>query len=302
MIKGGLFTRYFLDDGIRETQAYKAIDATTLHTFVQTSRAHWLNLAAMATVNESETTRELIEPMLDFLGWSLLPQQKTARDGRDVPDALLFLSEADKNHARAQPTAARYKSGVMVVEYEARDTRLDRAGATNETPAGQILRYMSRAQIASNDTLRWGLLTNGRFWRLYDYRAPARAEGFIEFDLPSLLVDDLLQPDTQHWQRVFLLLFRVSSFVPEGVAQIGFVQFAIAEGRKYEQRITGELSRIVFNDVLSQPNRRHRQTGYHGANRRPQLAKHRPRNRPEIAVPVAVSPLRRRPRPAADSP
>ena len=31
--------------------------------------------------------------------------------------------------------------------------------------------------------IRWGLLTNGEVWRLYDYRARPRASGYLEVDL-----------------------------------------------------------------------------------------------------------------------
>lgn len=50
--------------------------------------------------------------------------------------------------------------------------------------------------------------------------------------------------------RVFLLLFARDSLVPEGVAAQTFLDAALAEGRRYEQRITATLSRVVFDHVF----------------------------------------------------
>jgi hypothetical protein len=248
MIKGSLFTRYFLETGICETAAYKSITEADLGNFINFSSARWSKLATMSPINESETEREFIFPLLDQLGWHYLPHQKTAKDGKDVPDALLFLSDEIKTRAQSRPTIERYKLGTIVVENEARDTKLGSGTEGKETPSGQILRYLSRADIASSGTLRWGLLTNGHLWRLYDHRALSRAEGFVEFDLPALLTQDLLD-DKTHWLRVFLLTFSATSFIPDGASNTSLIQFILAEGKNYEQRITAALSTIVFNEV-----------------------------------------------------
>jgi hypothetical protein len=104
MIKGSLFTRYFLETGICETAAYKSITEADLGNFINFSSARWSKLATMSPINESETEREFIFPLLDQLGWHYLPHQKTAKDGKDVPDALLFLSDEIKTRAQSRPT------------------------------------------------------------------------------------------------------------------------------------------------------------------------------------------------------
>jgi hypothetical protein len=117
-----------------------------------------------------------------------------------------------------------------------------------------LLRYLGRAEANSGGKLRWGLLTNGRFWRLYWAQARARAEGFVEIELPALVGDMPPAPpgdaDPQHWMRVFMLLFGRSALVPEGPAAETFLDLALAEGRRYEERVTQSLSRAVFNRVF----------------------------------------------------
>jgi hypothetical protein len=253
MLRGGLFTRYFLESGIREMDEYRRLDAAEVDAFAGAMRTRWTNLARMPHPSEAETESEFIFPTLALLGWEYLPQQEPGRGRHDIADALLFVDAGTKERARPVRAVERFRLGSVVVENEARDTRLDRGSGTHEAPSTQILRYLSRAETQSNGTLRWGLLTNGRFWRLYWQHARARAEGFVEIELPALL-GDLPPPvppgaDPSHWLRVFMLLFGRSALVPEGARGEAFLDLALDEGRRYEQQVTKALSRIVFDRI-----------------------------------------------------
>lgn len=255
MIRGPLFTRFFLEDGITTTPAYRAQNPAEILAFADAVRGHWAKLARFHKPSEAETEADFIYPVFDLLHWQRLTQQEPGRGRRDIADELLFLSEEAKAAAsRLHLTAERFRHGVVVVENEARDTPLDRASGKNEAPSSQLLRYLSRADTVSDGAVRWGLLTSGRFWRLYWGRAAARAEGFIEFDLPGLLGD--MAPavpagaDSNHWIRVFLLLFGRDALIPHGTGGETFLDQALAEGRHYEQRMTAALSAIVFDRVF----------------------------------------------------
>ncbi len=251
MIRGGLFSRYFLEDGIRQTDAYRSLDPGDMAARLGEL---WNNLAAMKRPNEAETIQLFIEPALVLLGWHYLKEQKTSKDRTHIADALLFLDATDKQAATRLTSAERFKRGVMVVEHEARDTLLDRENAIKETPSSQILRYMRHAAQITDGALRWGLLTNGRFWRLYWERAGSRAEGFIELELPGILGD--LPPKIpggapdDHWLRVFLLLFRAEALRQLGPGEPIFLDRALADGRHYQEKVTAALSEIVFDRVF----------------------------------------------------
>lgn len=255
MIRGGLFTRFFLEDGIRETDAWRQQNPAEVIAFTEAVRRHWARLARIPRPSEAETEAEFIHPILDHLGWHRLPQQEPGRGRRDIADELLFPSEEAKDRAaHLARTADRFRHGVVVVENEARDTLLDRGSATHEAPSSQLLRYLSRSETISDGAVKWGLLTSGRFWRLYSAHAAARAEGFIEIELPALLGDMpppvLDDADPLHWVRVFLLLFGRDALTPRGTGGETFLDEALAEGRHYEQRVTAALSSIVFERVF----------------------------------------------------
>lgn len=257
MIRGSLFTRYFLDDGIRQTAEYRSLPGSELEAFATVVRRLWSSFAAAHRPSEAETESEFIIPVLNQLGWHHLPQQEPGRGRRDIADALLFLNDGAKAKARALPrTGVRFRHGVVVVENEARDTLLDRASGQAETPSSQIGRYLGRAETESDGAVRWGLLTNGRFWRLYWAKAPSRAEGFVELELPAALGLEGLSPpvpdgaDRLHWARVFLLLFAQPALIPTGADSRTFLDRALDEGRRYEQRVTAGLSAVVFDRVF----------------------------------------------------
>jgi hypothetical protein len=209
----------------------------------------------MKRPSEAETEAEFIYPILSKLGWEYLPQQEPGKGRKDIADALLFLDESAKAKARRlHQTADRFRLGAVVVENEARDTPLDRASGNGEAPSSQLIRYLIRAETQSDSAVRWGLLTSGRYWRMYWAHARARAEGFVEIDLPALVSD--MTPavpegaDAQHWLRVFLLLFGQGALEPRGVGGQTFLDEALLEGRRYEERITARLSAVVFDHVF----------------------------------------------------
>ncbi len=141
----------------------------------------------MPRPSEAETENEFIHPPLGHLGWFYLVQPAVDRRRRDVADALLFRDETAKQGATPLPPIERIRHGTVIVESEARFTQLDRASAAGEAPSSQLLRYMSRADVQSEGTQRWGLLTNGGTWRLYFDRVPSRAEGYVQADLDGLI-------------------------------------------------------------------------------------------------------------------
>ena len=251
MQRGSLFTRFFLEDGIRETDEYRALLQSEIDAFAKEIRSRWATLETIPNVSESETEEEFIFPLIEHLGWRHIRQQTPGRSRQDIVDALLFLSDTDRTASLSLPSDRRFARGAAILENKTRESPLDRANAKGETPALQLLRYLRRADTETNGTLRWGILTNARFWRLHYAQARSPLEGFIEFDLPALVsplpppVPHGAPPD--HWLRVVYLLFRREALVPAGPQARTFLDEALLQGRRYEARVTKELSRAVFD-------------------------------------------------------
>ncbi len=243
---GQLFTNYFLEEGILHTDAWQESlsQPPDFDSFRAQAHALLQNTANFHTINEASTEQELIRPLFQLLGWvDYLPQQGSDHN-EDIPDHLLFGDAESKDRATAKQGPNRYPDALAVAESKRFNRPLDARGKTS-SPHGQILRYLATADINSDGRIRWGILTNGRVWRLYDRRALPRASGYYEVDLAAAVQAD----DDSHALRVFRLLFGRPAFSPRHGAQTSFLEDAIAEGRRYEEQVANDLSGIVFDEV-----------------------------------------------------
>ena len=267
-MQGQLFTQYFLSDGIRSTRDWGATFAhpDAFNDFRDGVRRLFDSFSLYQDPNEATTEQELIRPLLELLGWAdYLPQQGTTRN-EDIPDLLLFADADSKARAAARGRADdRFHDAAVVAESKRFGRQLDARGgleyaesvASQPTmldvpvgrpssrrepaPHGQILRYLRRSENTTDGEPRWGVLTDGGVWRLYDQRARPRASGYFEADLALLLTSD-----DSDGLRTFYLLLRRQSFVLRPGATAPFLELALAEGRRYEQQVAQDLSEVVF--------------------------------------------------------
>ena len=245
---GRLFTDYFLTDGVKATPEWSA-SAAAFEAFRESAAQALAPFAEYDHPNEAWTEQDLVRPVLESLGWAdYLPQQGAARN-EDIPDHLLFADAASKDRAAVSPAAERYRHAAVVEESKRFGLPLDSRDTDDKvqaaSPHGQILRYLATADDASDGEIRWGILTNGGVWRLYDYRARPRASGYYEADLGAML-----DSGDDAGLRLFHLLFRRSSFTPQNGAVASFLETALAEGRRYEAKVAQDLSSVVFESVF----------------------------------------------------
>ncbi len=133
----------------------------------------------------------------------------------------------------------------------------DKHAAEEGVPSTQILRYLRRADDATNGGLRWGILTNGRLWRLYWQGALSVSEDFLEIDLGKVFAlpgceTDLLDPrgiTANHALQLFLVLFGRPAFVASEHGRT-FHAVALEQGRRWEEKVAHDLSRVVFDEVF----------------------------------------------------
>ncbi|TRL35703.1 restriction endonuclease, partial [Methylosinus sporium] len=175
MINGGLFTHDFLIEGATETEAWSALSPAAIDALRAQALHLFQRLTAQKEPSEAVTEKDLIYPLLAMIGWNdlVFVQPNASAKGRvDVPDALLFGDATSLALAkRESEDFRRFQHGLSVVEAKRWHRPLDREGKGRKdvggTPSSQMLRYLRRADDITNGKLRWGVLTNGRLWRLY---------------------------------------------------------------------------------------------------------------------------------------
>ncbi len=173
MLRGSLFTREYLLEGIKDSEAWKALDEASVAAVRATVAERLTAIQKLKKPNEAETEAEVIWPVLRAVGWEHnLPQQNLSFGGREkVPDGLLFGDGDAKDKAASEKSWSRFRYGLSIMEAKRWNRLLDRGDTSDPDdpgiPSNQILNYLRRVDDVTRGKLRWGILTNGRQWRLY---------------------------------------------------------------------------------------------------------------------------------------
>jgi Eco57I restriction-modification methylase/N-6 DNA Methylase len=143
---------------------------------------------ALEDAPEAQCEEDIIKPVLAALGHAFLVQTTTSAGGaKNSPDYALFADSTTKDAARAEVRANNYASTIAIAEGKYWDRPLDkivrthRDYLTNANPSFQIVNYLTQTGR------RWGVLTNGKVWRLYNRDSPQPLERFYEVDLQRLV-------------------------------------------------------------------------------------------------------------------
>ncbi|MFZ3142165.1 Eco57I restriction-modification methylase domain-containing protein [Polaromonas sp.] len=266
-MQGQLFTQDFLTRGVLETPPCQGLSEPAFAGFADALRGIFKGLDGASTINEAQTEQLVINKVLAELGWAddTLPQVNADPKGREaVPDCLLFASSQAKAAALAESRDdRRYRHGLAILEAKRWLRPLDRGDGKDvfdpDAPSSQMLRYLSRVDVASDRAVKWGMLTNGAVWRLYWQDARSRAEEFFEIDLAAALglpgvqhdIDDIVPA---HALRLFHLFFSRSAFLPQDWDAAGrsFHAYALNEARLYEEKVSQDLGTRVFGEIFPQ--------------------------------------------------
>ncbi|MGG6297972.1 Eco57I restriction-modification methylase domain-containing protein [Leptolyngbya sp. AN02str] len=241
-----LFSQHFLEYRIQECLEWQSEVASEFEWFKALYQSK-KNL--LPTLSEAQTEDVFIKPALEQLGFSYIPQVLTHGKGRaERPDYALFLDEVDRDNAyplqRSQETAF-YSRVSVIAEAKYWERALSKVSANdkrdwfkNENPSFQITNYLTGTGVD------WGILTNGREWRLYYRQASSTATEFYQVDLVKLLEANDLEQFKYFW-----LFFRRTAFEKDPHGK-NFLERVREGSTTYATRIGNELKALVFDQVF----------------------------------------------------
>lgn len=180
---GGLFSENFLETRLPEWSEYRELDCRELMDGI---RLLWEREGpTLPEANEAQVEEHFVQPILDLLGHAWTPQAGySTATGRSVPDYALFLNDEARLRAAQLPRNSldRFHDAAALAEAKEfeRPFNTRRGGRLNEDPHAQILRYLNETRVG------WGILTNGRWWRLYSYERATQGH-YYGADLVALL-------------------------------------------------------------------------------------------------------------------
>lgn len=244
MLKGQLFSSYFLHEGIKFTDDYKNLNEKELKNLYLKIKDIYNKFPKRSNPDEIDTEEGLLCPVLNLLGYTYSRQKSISREGRyDVPDFILFSNKKDKERFDSVPLHDKpWNIGIAILESKRWNRKLDRGDKTDpidqNIPSNQILRYLSNVEVASNGKILWGILTNGRLWRLYYHKFPTRSEGYMEIDFDNIFDDSTLYlfgTDISSYElfKIFYLIFRKDAFIHTDFrSDKTFLEVALEDGKK----------------------------------------------------------------------
>jgi len=201
----GLFSDHFLQARLPEWKDWE-VDAElgpfrkSLHSLYNSKKP------ILPHLNEAQTELEFVQPVLDLLGYSnsYIPQTPTkVGEHTNRPDYALFPNQTAKNKAYEKLKNNDYTLciGVADAKYWERELDLaktsDRDTFTNQNPSFQIAQYLTGTKQ------NWGILTNGRLWRLYSSKSHLPLGNYYQIDLVHLLEEAPVEA-----LKYFYVLFR----------------------------------------------------------------------------------------------
>jgi hypothetical protein len=239
----GLFADHFLEHRLQQLDEWKAADGLD-DAFQAIQKLYRENAAEFTDdTNEPQTEHDFIQPVLDLL-WRERGAGDCYRvqvvipnlDGHRQPDYAFFRSTKDRSTAQKLLGKIEYFRDVPCLgDAKKWSASLDKKRGVDENPSAQIANYLYRSRV------RWGILTNGRIWRLYEREKSSAGGIFFEVDL-----EDILENGDPEAFRHFYLFFRREAFLP-GVAGITFLEKVFQGSLDYATEVGGKLKESVYD-------------------------------------------------------
>jgi len=228
-----LFSNYYLEKYLPESVEWKKNDH--IAAFEHIKNIYTRESASIKTLNEKQLENHFFNEIFSILGFVYEVTEPT--HARNFPDYAFFfdrnsLDDAHKN----KETIPFFTNAVAIGEVKQWKVDLDKVSKNeyniSENPSLQIWTYLEDTEQ------KWGILTNGRIWRLYCKER--RRDNYIEIDL-SLLIES---NDTDTF-RFFYYFFRKDAFVTSKEGQ-AFLDRVLNESKDYAKNIGDDLKDNVY--------------------------------------------------------
>lgn len=245
----------FVNEGLFNTQYLKQtlpeLDEWDCDSEAKTSKLHLKNIfieehgvdenkELLDGLLEDNLCEQWIDKVIEELGYSFSAKETLPKANGEV-DRLLFESATDRRKGTSLKKDGyadeMFELASTVLEAKQWDFNFEQTFTDREVynnASGQIRHYLEQTPVG----LDWGILTNGRKWRLYSIR-DYRTQVYFEVDLPELL----LEGDIFDF-KYFYLLFHKNSL--EDRPRGRFLDRIWKESERYAEEVGGDLQDNVF--------------------------------------------------------
>jgi len=254
-VNKSLFADNFLKERLSDLPEWTATDR--LDESLRAIQSLYREKAArLSRSSEPQTEREFIRPILDILWgeegpgdcYEVQPPLPNV-DSHRWPDFAFFRSSADRESAEPRKGTLEYWCDAPCLgDAKKWSASLDKQRGVAENPSTQIVNYLYRSRV------RWGILTNGRIWRLYEREKSSPGGVYYEVNL-----EDILRRGDIEAFKYFYLFFRRQAFLPDDTGTTlvekvfqGSVDYATGVGERLKDYVYDAL-RHLMNGFLAHP-------------------------------------------------
>jgi len=216
-----LFSNYYLDNQIKNNPEWKKDEFKAV--FSKIKNKYDAENASFSVYNEAQLIKHFLDPVFEIL---LYESEVEAAEMGKFPDYAFFKDKSARDEAhKNKGTYSFYRNALAIGEVKRWDTELD------GKPSQQLWNYLDDAG------LKWGILTNGRKWRLYCRGNEKKRDEYYEIDLPSLLGSN----DIEGFKYFFYFFRRDAFLLPEN-----FLEQVLRESEDHAKAIGNNLKENVY--------------------------------------------------------
>jgi len=201
---------------------------------------------ALAHSNEAQTEADFIRPILDLLWvadgrcWDVQVHIPALGERGKQPDYAFFCAAADRTAAGPHKGTQDYWRDVPCLgDAKGWNISLDKDRAGGENPSAKMSEYLYRSRV------RWGILTNGQLWRLYEQDRSRAGGVFFQVDLQSIL-----EHNDRAAFRWFYAFFRRDAFAPDTDGKT-FVDKVFQGSVEYATEVGDRLKDSVYDALCA---------------------------------------------------
>ncbi len=197
-LENNLFDASYLSNELPNEQGFNQDVSELLEWLQKNYDAH-----RFSKLTEAPLEVEFIQPLLEKLDWVAVYQQTLSYQGKSYRLDWSLLTHDTLKESLADTASPEWVS--VVCESKKYNQKLDTGKANEDNPHFQLVTYLNWFKV------RFGFLTNGRYWRFYDANNRQREKTFLQIDLEAVLA--LTEEEQLHALRTFAYLFHKDRFV-----------------------------------------------------------------------------------------
>lgn len=235
-----IFSTHYLNDLLKQLPEWKQFGNGNKNAFIEICRIKEKKETILENLTEPQLEEEFIRPILRILGHTFDVQKNipNLQGCPSQPDYAFFKSEEELDSIREKPETDYFKFAISIGEAKRWDANLDKKryidGKLEMNPSLQISTYLRFTNV------RWGILTNGRLWRLYCNQTSFNVDTYYEIDLINLIQGKNLEDF-----KYFYLFFRREAFIIDDSGKC-FLDMVLEESTQYSKELEEDVRENLY--------------------------------------------------------